>query len=64
MAQTQRGRFGATYDPRMAWNGVATDFDGIAVFGVVLSVAFVWICYFRWKDRHPEPWSRVFAAAL
>ncbi len=38
--------------------------DWIAGVGVVLAGALVWLVYFRWKDRHPEPLRLVAMAYL
>ena len=37
-------------------------FDWVAGVGVILAGAIAWLCYFRWKDRHPEPLRLVASA--
>jgi RsiW-degrading membrane proteinase PrsW (M82 family) len=39
-------------------------FDWVSGVGVILSSALLWLLYYRWKDRNPEPAGLVLGAFL
>lgn len=39
-------------------------FDWVGGVGVILCAAVLWLLYFRWKDKHPEPAGLVLLAFL